>query len=132
VGLFLANPYCAFSRSAYSISIQKHPKKIRLVAQCYLLFKIKNLLHVHHFFDQSGLIRGNGSLYHMRGVLFMCIISQLTPRSPRNIAYLFITIQQLIEICETTPFRHQSSTMAELLVHQSHIQSSSMCINLSV
>ena len=34
---------------------QKHPKKNRVAAQCYLLFKIKNLLDVHDFFDQSTL-----------------------------------------------------------------------------
>jgi len=53
-----------------------------------------------YFLVVKGKIRGNYFLYCISGVLFMCIISQLTFRSPQKVAYLFITIQQLMEICE--------------------------------
>jgi len=62
----------------------------------------------------------------------MRIISLLTPWSPRKFAHLFITIQQLIEICGRNNPILAPPPSVELLVHQSHFHSTFNAYHLSV
>jgi len=70
----------------------KTSKENRLAAQCYLLFKIKNLLDVHHFFDQSTL----------ELVIFMFSSVECTTefaKYAKTTAYLLVVKGKIREIC---------------------------------